>query len=235
MCLYLQQGADARHYNLPTVEEIAAVVPGDGSENVSQHRDIILFLQGGGCIVSVIFIHHISVSIMFFSFLKERKAGIWTSLYMMWMIVHTIPKRLLSYYGMLIVYMFIHQKYNLQIFLWVGGCCNNLSVMHGLPLINPDLPGLPTIKKDLGQNSTLDCRTILLKMGRQTLAVSFFPPLTRVVCITCNNCFRIPWPSVKSIESPTCLSLWLQMQTGLKLLKTYCLVCWLSIFFSSSI
>ena len=41
-------GADARRYNLPTVEEIAAVVPGDGSENVSQHRDIILRLQGGG-------------------------------------------------------------------------------------------------------------------------------------------------------------------------------------------
>ena len=30
------------------MEEIAAVVPGDGSENVSQHREIILRLQGGG-------------------------------------------------------------------------------------------------------------------------------------------------------------------------------------------
>ena len=48
MRLHLQQAADARRYNLPTVEEIAAVVPGDGSENVRAHRDIILRLQGGG-------------------------------------------------------------------------------------------------------------------------------------------------------------------------------------------
>ena len=35
------------------MEEIAAVVPGDGSENVSQHREIILRLQGGGlCCIS---------------------------------------------------------------------------------------------------------------------------------------------------------------------------------------
>jgi hypothetical protein len=48
MQLHLQQAADARRYNLPTVEEIAAVVPGDGSENVRIYCDIILCLQGGG-------------------------------------------------------------------------------------------------------------------------------------------------------------------------------------------
>ena len=48
MRLQLQQGNDPRRYNLPTVEEIAAVVPGDGSENVRVERDIIVRLQGGG-------------------------------------------------------------------------------------------------------------------------------------------------------------------------------------------
>lgn len=42
MCLHLQQGADGRRYNLPTMDEIAAIIPGDGSENVGSHRNIIL-------------------------------------------------------------------------------------------------------------------------------------------------------------------------------------------------
>jgi hypothetical protein len=46
--LTMEQGADRRHYNLPTAEEIAAIVPGDGSEERSDHQDIVLHLQGGG-------------------------------------------------------------------------------------------------------------------------------------------------------------------------------------------
>ena len=48
MRLHLQQGNDARRYNLPTMDEIAAIVPGDGSQNVRVDRDIVLRLQGGG-------------------------------------------------------------------------------------------------------------------------------------------------------------------------------------------
>lgn len=48
MRLTFQQGTDARCYNLPTVEEVATIVPGDGSENVREHREIILCTQGGG-------------------------------------------------------------------------------------------------------------------------------------------------------------------------------------------
>ena len=48
MRIHLQQGTDARRYNLPTVEEIAAVVPGEASSNVGVNRDIIVRLQGGG-------------------------------------------------------------------------------------------------------------------------------------------------------------------------------------------
>ena len=55
VCMYLhfQQGDDDRRYNLPTVDEIAAIVPGDGSESIMVDRDIILCLQGGGlCCIS---------------------------------------------------------------------------------------------------------------------------------------------------------------------------------------
>ena len=48
MRLHLQQGNNARRYNLPTMDEIAAIVPGDGSQNVRVDRDIVLRLQGGG-------------------------------------------------------------------------------------------------------------------------------------------------------------------------------------------
>ena len=47
MRLHLWQGIDERRYNLPTVEEVAAIVPGDGSQNVRVGHDIILCLQGG--------------------------------------------------------------------------------------------------------------------------------------------------------------------------------------------
>src|SRR5271170_4497433 len=40
---------DLRRYNLPTAnDEVAAIIPGDGSEVWSDHRDIILQLKGGG-------------------------------------------------------------------------------------------------------------------------------------------------------------------------------------------
>jgi len=45
--LHLQPGADARRYNLPTADEIAVIVPGDGSENVQDSRDIVIQHQGG--------------------------------------------------------------------------------------------------------------------------------------------------------------------------------------------
>lgn len=45
--LHLQPGTDARRYNLPTADEIAVVVPGDGSENVQDSRDIVIQYQGG--------------------------------------------------------------------------------------------------------------------------------------------------------------------------------------------
>jgi hypothetical protein len=45
--LHVEQSADKRRYNLPTEEEIAVIVPGDGSEDVRSDRDIIVRLIGG--------------------------------------------------------------------------------------------------------------------------------------------------------------------------------------------
>ncbi|KIJ06154.1 hypothetical protein PAXINDRAFT_39194, partial [Paxillus involutus ATCC 200175] len=46
--LHYSAGTDIRRYNLPTANEIAAVIPGDGTELVNENRDIVLRLQGGG-------------------------------------------------------------------------------------------------------------------------------------------------------------------------------------------
>src|SRR5580700_7621655 len=46
--LHMSDSADGRQYNLPTANEIAVVVPGNGEEeDVSSNRDIILRLTGG--------------------------------------------------------------------------------------------------------------------------------------------------------------------------------------------
>jgi len=46
--LHMDKNADGHRYNLPTADEIAAVIPGDGSEERSDHRDIVVRLTGGG-------------------------------------------------------------------------------------------------------------------------------------------------------------------------------------------
>lgn len=47
--IVLQATEDPRRYNLPTADEIAAIIPGSGeNENVDKHRQIALRLQGGG-------------------------------------------------------------------------------------------------------------------------------------------------------------------------------------------
>jgi hypothetical protein len=47
--LRAERNQDLCHYNLPTANnEVAAVIPGDGSEECSDHRDIILRLRDGG-------------------------------------------------------------------------------------------------------------------------------------------------------------------------------------------
>jgi len=48
MTIVLEQGADHRRYNLPTVDEVAAIIPGTGEENVDLHRDIVLRYKHGG-------------------------------------------------------------------------------------------------------------------------------------------------------------------------------------------
>jgi Helitron helicase-like domain at N-terminus len=46
--LELAPGNDARRYNLQAVDEIAAIIPGDGTEVINENRDIILRYRGQG-------------------------------------------------------------------------------------------------------------------------------------------------------------------------------------------
>ncbi|KIM72490.1 hypothetical protein PILCRDRAFT_16071 [Piloderma croceum F 1598] len=48
MTIVLEQGADHRQHNLPTVDEVAAIIPGTGEENVDHNRDIVLRYKHGG-------------------------------------------------------------------------------------------------------------------------------------------------------------------------------------------
>ena len=49
MRLHVERSQDLRRYNLPTtVDEVAVIIPGDGSEECSDHHDIILRLRHGG-------------------------------------------------------------------------------------------------------------------------------------------------------------------------------------------
>ncbi len=43
--LHVGDGTDGRWYNLPTVDELAAIIPGDGSEPVQNDRDIVLCMH----------------------------------------------------------------------------------------------------------------------------------------------------------------------------------------------
>ena len=43
--LHVGDGTDGRRYNLPTVNELAAIIPGDGSEPVQNDRDIVLCMH----------------------------------------------------------------------------------------------------------------------------------------------------------------------------------------------
>ena len=66
MQCHLQQAADARRYNLPTVEEIAAIVSGDGSENVRVDCDIIYVYKVVVYIESATFIHYLPLHYVLF-------------------------------------------------------------------------------------------------------------------------------------------------------------------------
>ena len=46
--LHMDKDADVHHNNLHTVDDIAAIIPGDGSEERSNHHDIVVRLAGGG-------------------------------------------------------------------------------------------------------------------------------------------------------------------------------------------
>ena len=48
MTLVLQQADDRWRYNLPTVDEVAAIIPGTGEEDIDYNRDIVMCYNHGG-------------------------------------------------------------------------------------------------------------------------------------------------------------------------------------------
>ena len=109
MRIHLQQGVDARRYNLPAVEEVAPIIPGDGSQNVRVDHDIVLHLQGGGlCHISNLHPSYLSLHYVLF-FLMEKKAGILTFHCKILMVILIAPRRSHSSFGMPTGCMYVHQ------------------------------------------------------------------------------------------------------------------------------
>ena len=48
VAIVLEPGEDRRRYNLPTVDEVAAIIPGHGEEEVDENRQIALRYKNGG-------------------------------------------------------------------------------------------------------------------------------------------------------------------------------------------
>ena len=48
MTLVLQQADNRQRYNLPTVDEVAAIIPGTGEEDIDYNRDIVLRYNHSG-------------------------------------------------------------------------------------------------------------------------------------------------------------------------------------------
>ena len=48
MTLMLQQADNHQRYNLPTVDEVAAIIPGTGEEDIDYNRDIVMCYNHGG-------------------------------------------------------------------------------------------------------------------------------------------------------------------------------------------
>ena len=48
VAIVLEPGEDRRRYNLPTVDEVAAIIPGHGEEDVDENRQIVLRYKDGG-------------------------------------------------------------------------------------------------------------------------------------------------------------------------------------------
>ena len=75
--LCAERTQDLRCYNLPTAnDEVAANIPGDGSEVRSNHRDIVLRLKGVVLKGLVICTQHMLHFTMFCSFHMVKMAGI---------------------------------------------------------------------------------------------------------------------------------------------------------------
>lgn len=58
--IILQASDDPRRYNLPAVDEVAAIIPGSGDEDIDEHREIILRLKApaqGGSLKRISHLH----------------------------------------------------------------------------------------------------------------------------------------------------------------------------------
>ena len=151
--LHAEHNQDLRRYNLPTAaDEVAAIIPGDGSEERSDHRDIVLRLKGGG--LRRISHLHPSYSSLHYVLLFPHGEDGWHPE----IPIHVIPGRQCRsphvtqrcYYAYR-----LHSKSN-HCCIGEEICFNSLLWMHGLQWNRAISTGSSTIKRSYELMSILD-------------------------------------------------------------------------------
>ena len=191
MWIHLQQGTDARQYNLPTVDEIAAIIPEDGSNpNVKTHHDIVVCLQDGG-LHQISNLHPSYLPLHYVLLFSHGEEG--------WHL--DIPSQNAN--GNSLCFKKVTQL------LWYAYRLHvhppQIEPQNHFKGISAILLGLPTIKQNLELIYIRGCKItwVMMMLVRiwVKLDVSFCLLVTKVELGICNSFFRTPWPFVMNIES----------------------------------
>jgi hypothetical protein len=192
--LHLSEGADGRHYNLATTNEIAAIVPGNGEEEVSSDRDIILWLTGGS-LRRISQLNPLYDPLHYVLLFSRGEEGWCTH-----MPLHPGPNgQTRSKNGN--ITQTCYYAYRLHVTV----SFSNGLWMDGHPLSRASLTGFTIIRKFSDLISILAFVMLLqveiMPVLMRLASIQFFPPLTLAVHVTCSSSFRIPWQSVAHFTS----------------------------------
>ncbi|KIM54798.1 hypothetical protein SCLCIDRAFT_30847 [Scleroderma citrinum Foug A] len=204
--LHFNPGTDGRRYNLPTTDEIAAVI----LEMVQKQLMSIVKLCSACKVAvykgSVTFIIPIQLYIMSCCFLEERRDGTLTSLFNQ----YVPPGQNLSpkFYTMLIVSILDLHKSNQAISFMVEGSFNNMFVMLGLLWNKASLLGSSITKRKFDLNSMVDCKIVSLKtlilISAILGAVLFYHHRIPEAHVICSSCCKTHLQSVVTVKSQIC-------------------------------
>ncbi len=198
--LHVGDGTDGRRYNLPTVDELAAIIPGDGSEPVKNDRDIVLHMHDDS-LKRISQLHPSYQPLHYVLLFPHGELG-W-NIHMLlegsWKKLKQVnvenKKRLLSICIMLTAYRIVQQLNQMHHCIEENGCTINILWMHGPQLNKVISTGFNTIRKLFVQICIREWwMQLLMLMDCKTLAsvLSYLHHILAVP-VQCISCIRILW------------------------------------------